>query len=265
MIFHDNINNRLVCLKQEANTVFWDKHWQTNNLHNVIKTPPKNRFITKTTRKYLQSNSKILEAGCGMGDKVYSLQEAGFDAYGVDTAQNTVREICKLRPQIKIKVADVRKLPFEDGYFDGCWSLGVIEHFWDGYDHVFREMKRVIRGNGYLFLTFPQISFLRHIKIRRNKYLNFDPTELDLNTFYQFIFDSEKVKKDLKWYGFMPVYECGQGGLKGLKDEIKLLRPFLQKIYDGQSLFTKSLHMGLNIVLSKWTGHTKFIVFRKST
>ena len=263
MKFYDVINNRLVYLKQEADTVFWDKHWQTHNLQNVIKTPPRNRFIVRTTRKYLQKGSRILEAGCGMGDKVYSLQEAGFDAYGVDTAQNTVKEILKLRPQMKIKIADVRKLPFDDGYFDGCWSLGVIEHFLDGYDPVFLEMKRIIRTNGYLFLTFPQISSLRRIKIRKNEYPHFDPAKVDLRNFYQFVFDSEMVKNDLKSYGFTLVEEHGQGGLKGLKDETIFLRPLLQRIYNSSSVITKGLHKGLNIVLSKWTGHIKFMVFQK--
>ena len=263
MVFYDDINNRLVCLKQETDNVFWDNHWQTHNLQSIIKAPPRNRFIVKTTRKYLQNGSKILEAGCGMGDKVYSLQKAGFDAYGVDTAQNTVKEILRLRPQMKIKIANVQKLPFDDGYFDGCWSLGVIEHFLHGYDPVFQEMKRIIRSNGYLFLTFPQISFLRRIKIRKNKYLDFEPTDVDLSKFYQFVFDSETVKNDLNGYGFTLVEEREQSGLKGLKDETMFLRPLLQKIYGGSSVISKGLHKGLNIILSKWTGHIKFMIFQK--
>ena len=111
MVFYDAVNNRLVYIKQEADGAFWDKHWQIHNLQNIIKAPPRNRFIIKTTRKYLQHGSKVLEAGCGMGDKVYSLGKAGFDAYGVDIAQDTVRTILKLRPEINIKIADVQKLP----------------------------------------------------------------------------------------------------------------------------------------------------------
>ncbi|MGR3318584.1 MAG: class I SAM-dependent methyltransferase, partial [Candidatus Anammoxibacter sp.] len=102
-----------------------------------------------------------------------SLHKAGFDAYGVDIAQDTVRTIRKRRPEIKIEIADVRKLPFSDEYFDGYWSLGVIGHFYDGYDKVFHEMRRIIRGGGYLFLSFPHMSFLRNCKVRRNKYLSF--------------------------------------------------------------------------------------------
>ncbi|MGR3318585.1 MAG: hypothetical protein ACUZ8O_08905 [Candidatus Anammoxibacter sp.] len=71
MVFYDAVNNRLVYLNQKADSAFWDKHRQTHNLQNIIKAPPKNRFIIKTTRKYLQDGGRILEAGCGMGDKVY--------------------------------------------------------------------------------------------------------------------------------------------------------------------------------------------------
>ena len=47
-------------------------------------------------------------------------------------------------PQLDVSYGDVRALEFEDDSFDGYWSLGVIEHFPDGYEDIGQEMTRVI-------------------------------------------------------------------------------------------------------------------------
>jgi len=54
--------------------------------------------------------------------------------------------------------SDVRKLNFPDHYFDGYWSLGVIEHFYKGYDEIIHKIYRVLHPGGFLFLTVPEMS-----------------------------------------------------------------------------------------------------------
>lgn len=263
MVYYDPQYNRLVYFKKQANAFFWDNHWQKYDLNYVLKSPPKNRFIVKKTLKYLNPGNKVLDGGCGMGDKVYSLNKAGFDAYGVDIAVSTVEIIQKTWPELKIRAGDVKELPFKDNFFDGYWSLGVIEHLYEGYEEILKEMRRTVRRNGYVFLTFPFMSLLRKFKVRKGKYLSFNKAEENINDFYQFALDPSKVISDFRKYDFKLIEEQKQSGLKGLKDEILFLRPVLQKIYDGHSLFSKGLQKGLNIILSRWTGHIKFMVFQK--
>ncbi|GAI52286.1 unnamed protein product, partial [marine sediment metagenome] len=109
-----------------------------------------NRFIIGHTKKYLSPGAKVLEGGCGRGNKVYALYQHGYDAYGVDYAEETVKKVNQYAPELKITVDDIRNLNFEDGFFDGYWSLGVIEHFYDGYDAMLREMHRVL-SEGAIF------------------------------------------------------------------------------------------------------------------
>ena len=52
----------------------------------------------------------------------------------MDFAEESVRRARLEYPGLDIREGDVRSLPFPAGHFDGYWSIGVIEHFWGGYD-----------------------------------------------------------------------------------------------------------------------------------
>ena len=60
------------------------------------------------------------------------LEKSGFSTTGVDFAEKTVK-INALYPSLDIRLVDIRNMDFDDGFFDGYWSFGVIEHFYDGY------------------------------------------------------------------------------------------------------------------------------------
>ena len=173
--FYDKLNNRIIYYGDEASPLYWDKHWGSKKINkNVNSVGLIGRFkklfyggygskISRYTKKYLPINSKIIEGGCGLGQYVNELNES-FDIVGVDSALETIVRIKKIYPDLKIKKDDVRKLSFESKSFDGYWSLGVVEHFWDGYDDILNEMSRVIKNEGFLFITFPHISKLRRLK-----------------------------------------------------------------------------------------------------
>jgi len=64
----------------------------------------KNSFIVKTTKAFLPKNSRIIDGGCGSGDKVYALQKHGFDAYDVDFAEETVKRINTCIPELNVSL-----------------------------------------------------------------------------------------------------------------------------------------------------------------
>lgn len=107
----------------------------------------------KTLRKYLPGEKGIiLEGGCGRAQHVYCMKYNGYNAVGVDFAERTVRAVNEAVPELDVRKCDVRNLPFRDGEIAGYWSIGVIEHFWDGYNEILDEMARVIRdGRGSCF------------------------------------------------------------------------------------------------------------------
>ena len=265
MKFYDKKNNRLVFIQKKATEEFWEKHWDKYNVEKVIKSASSSRFLLGYTRKYLQPGARILEGGCGLGLYVYCLHVNGYESYGVDYASKTVQQVNQVIPELKVFVGDVRALPFGDGFFDGYWSLGVIEHFYDGFEAAAIEMRRVLRSGGYLFLTFPCLSYLRRLKIGKNKYKLWQPSREFIDSFYQFALPGEYVHDVFRELGFELVSRKGITGLKGFKDEIgpAKLSQLLQSIYDSTSLIGRALAYGLDMFLSPLAGHCEMMVFHR--
>ena len=264
MKYYDQDNNRLVFIQNQANVNFWETHWDNYGVEKLIKSATLDPRILWPTRKYLPPGSRLLEGGCGLGQFVYSLHVHGYDAYGIDYASKTVEQINKVMPELKVLEGDVRALPFSSGFFDGYWSLGVIEHFYEGFDLIAEEMKRVLKPGGYLFLTFPCLSNLRKKKIRQNRYRVWLPNQEHINSFYQFALSGEDVCKVFVDLGFELVQRKPKGGLKGFKDEIGngFLRRLLQKIFDSSVLPGRALAFGLDLILSPYAGHMELLILR---
>jgi len=115
--YYDSINKRLVYCEQVASPDFWDSHWRADDFKKAIWSG--NRFVARWTLRYLPTGSKVLEGGCGRGQNVYALKKAGYDAFGVDFAHETVSLVNLLAPEQDIRKGDVRNLPFENCFFDG--------------------------------------------------------------------------------------------------------------------------------------------------
>jgi ubiquinone/menaquinone biosynthesis C-methylase UbiE len=263
MRYYDPRSRKIVYCLRQASPVFWDEHWNTKHFSQLVRS--KNSLIVKYTSRYLTVGSKLLEGGCGRGNIVYSLHEVGFDAYGIDWARETLAMTKRYVPELKICVGDVRCLPYKKHFFDGYWSLGVIEHFYDGYDEIAKEMFRVIRKDGYLFLAFPYMHPLRKIKARMGCYpklpKGFDAASKD---FYQYALDETRTLKNLQYMGFDLVFRTPLDGVKGLKDEVAFISPLLQRIYDSRSIPGRVLKRLLNLVLAPWCGHSILMIFKKN-
>ena len=264
MKYYDQKYNRLVFINTQATPEFWDNQWNENigNFKKTIKKGTRNIFMKKITKKYVQKGSKILEGGCGKGQNVYAFKHWGFDPYGIDFASETIKRINKIYPQLNIIKGDVRKLPYHNHYFDAYWSLGVIEHFYEGYDKIIKEMKRVVKNSGYVFITFPVMSRLRQFKAKRGYYPKFND-KLNLDLFYQFALDEKKVINDFEKYGFKLINKKWLFGFKGLKDEISLINPLFQKLYDADYLLLNAFKRALSILFSGISPHMLLLIFKK--
>ncbi|MFA7707430.1 MAG: class I SAM-dependent methyltransferase [Candidatus Pacearchaeota archaeon] len=107
----------------------------------------------------LPKNSKILEAGCGAGNYVFSLYKMGHKPIGIEIDEKRVKiakEYMKkhrLNPRI-INYGDLTKLPFKDEQFDAIFCHGVIEHIKDS-ELAVKEMSRVLKKGGHVMISVP--------------------------------------------------------------------------------------------------------------
>ena len=62
-------------------------------------------------------------------------------------------------PRLKFIVADAHNLPFRAGSFDAVFALEVLEHVFEPME-VFREVKRVLKKEGYGVFLVPSDNFL---------------------------------------------------------------------------------------------------------
>jgi ubiquinone/menaquinone biosynthesis C-methylase UbiE len=260
----DRTRNRLVFVSEAATPDFWDRSWQDQNLVASIKAGSRDRFVSHITQKYIRpgKDRRILEGGCGKGQFVYSLARRGYDAVGVDYAKETVRKVNSLMPELQVRFGDVRQLNFPDNYFDGYWSLGVIEHLYDGYGRILDEMTRVIKPGGYLFVTFPHLSRLRTLKAKMGTYPPFDEKKFDKKKFYQFGLDHVLVIQDLQKRGFQLQETRRFDGLKGLKDEVSWLRRPLQALYDSKTLVAQIVCYAISVTFAPFSSHMALLVMK---
>lgn len=104
-----------------------------------------------------QRFEKALDAGCGDGKLAQIMGEKlGVSFYGVDISKKGIELAKKIG--VKAKVADLSlKIPFKDNFFDLVISTEVLEHVNDP-DIFLREIYRVLKPNGKLLLTTPNLS-----------------------------------------------------------------------------------------------------------
>lgn len=263
----DRVNNRLVYLGKSPTPEMWDDRWSPSedSVREALKPGRGTKWLVRVTRRYLATgDGPILEGGCGLGYNVAALQRAGYETVGIDFAPKTVALIQRVAPELDVRLGDAEALPFDDNSFAGYWSLGVIEHHYSGYGSLAREMTRVIRPGGYLFLTFPFMSPLRRLKAVCKLYRPFTSSG-EPSAFYQFALDPSRVEKDFGELGFRKCYFSGRSGLKGLMDEVALIRRPLQALYHypGRSIILR----GSRFLMEAWAflgaGHSCLLVLQK--
>jgi len=93
--------------------------------------------------------SRVLDAGCGAGATLGLLTEGGFDAVGLDRADDLLLHARYRGPVVK---GDLRQLPFKDGSFDGAICECVLTQQED-LSQVLIELARVLKRGGVLGVT----------------------------------------------------------------------------------------------------------------
>ena len=104
----------------------------------------------------LPKGSRILDVGCGIGGSSRILAKYyGFNVTAITISPAQVkraRELTHHKLNCNFKVMDALDLKFEDGTFDGIWSVEAGAHMNDKTKFA-DEMLRTLRPGGYLALA----------------------------------------------------------------------------------------------------------------
>lgn len=109
-------------------------------------------------KKHAPHARRVLDMGCGAGDMTAKVAGFARELFGVDIDDQRLQEALK-KGIIAVKVdLNSDKLPFQGDYFDLIIMAEIIEHLYNP-DHALSEAYRVLRSDGYLLLTTPNLAW----------------------------------------------------------------------------------------------------------
>lgn len=223
-------DGRLAWYAQHADENFWDEHWEQRLNADTYRAALDGRFqyLGALYRKWLPRDGRIVEAGCGRAEITVALRKLGYDAEGVDYAQETVNHVGRIFPDLPLRQADVTCMQVPDGHYAGYISIGVIEHREAGPEPFVDEAFRILRPGGIGIFTVPYINPIRAQRIERGDFAGPPPADLP---FYQYAYSEADLRALLERAGFEVLDSQPYGGFRGITDEkrwtrrwVKLLR-----------------------------------------
>ena len=99
------------------------------------------------------AGARVLDAGCGSGRDLTSLQAAGFIPVGLDLSPRLAR-LAEARSGITVEVGDLRSPPFSAASFQGIWAMASLLHLErEEVTGTLRELGRILTPGGVLFAS----------------------------------------------------------------------------------------------------------------
>jgi len=176
------------------NSEYWIKSWNQsakNNIDLKLISGWGNRtfqemmfaIVDITKKLQLSLDDILLDVGCGAGifEIVFSYWLKKI--YAVDYSSEMVR-VAKQNTvkfsNVVIEIADIKKLPFSDNFFDKILVNSVIQYL-NNLNEVtiaFKELKRVVKPMGLILISMNLDKRKKVDYIKRYKKLNFTSKEV---------------------------------------------------------------------------------------
>jgi SAM-dependent methyltransferase len=104
------------------------------------------------TLKPSRQGARVLDVGCGAGQVVDRLTQAGFEAHGVDVSEPNIARARQFSQ--RCAMYDGQTLPFPDNHFASAGALNVLEHV-EQPEIFIDELVRVTERGGRIVLSSP--------------------------------------------------------------------------------------------------------------
>lgn len=209
-----------------TDATFWDRNWTGFNLNSSFYDRYQRGWLVPyhvVFPRHLPRDGIILEAGCGLAQIVVALRGRGYDCRGIDYAQETISQVRACLPDLPVEMGDVRHLNFNDEELSAYISIGVVEHFQEGPMEVLCEAARVLRPQGILIISIPQV----HPWRERNIQPEGSPLPPGAN-FYQYAFPPDEFSGFLTAANFEIDAEYGFGVHFALRNRFGWFRAALE-------------------------------------
>jgi ubiquinone/menaquinone biosynthesis C-methylase UbiE len=92
---------------------------------------------------------------------------------------------------LRFKKEDATQLSYKDNRFDLTYSISVIEHIYENYEKALREMIRVTKPGGLVYVTFPVAP--QYDEEWVDDEIPWKGTNREGKNFFQYVFDKERT------------------------------------------------------------------------
>ena len=136
---------------------FYERYWSEEGFfpRGALTAP-----LAALLRAYVPPDADCLDVGCGDGrTSGLWLKENARSYVGVDISENAVREARAAGLDAR-SIEDAATLPFAERSFDAVVCVEVLEHLFEPAAAA-REMARVLRPDGVLLVTAPNVVYWR--------------------------------------------------------------------------------------------------------
>ena len=147
-------------------------------------------YLNKVLKKSKTNNLNILDVSSPYIMSYLLSQKNNVIKTDIDSSEKLFINESKT---LKFQIEDATKLTFSDNSFDLVYSVSVIEHIYEKYILAIKEMIRVTKSGGVVYVTFPVA------KSFQEEWTEGDVYEKQYKegnkVFFQYRFDEEKVKE----------------------------------------------------------------------
>jgi SAM-dependent methyltransferase len=170
----------------------------------------------------------ILDARCGTGYNIQHYEKSGHSVFALDVAPEAIAGV-RQRGVQKVCQASVTHIPYRSATFDFVFSFDVLSQIAiEAGEEGIREMHRVLKSGGYLYVRVPAFEWLRSSHDR------------DLHTVHRYA--CPELREKLHHAGFEVRFATYANSFLF---PVVLVRRFLKSLGIGQGTDVKPMPAGL--------------------
>lgn len=151
----------------EANSFFlkWVKRLEKGYRYHLLRDE-----VSKLVKFTGRSSGRVLDVGCGTGDRLDVFRERGFETFGVETSDSA--DYAKEHLSLNVKKGNLFSVRFPERFFDVVTLYNVLEHTHDP-TRVCDEINRILKEDGFLVIQIPNKQSLQ-CRIFKKRWAAFD-------------------------------------------------------------------------------------------
>jgi len=190
----------------------------------------------KNISKMIPVNAKLLDIGCGNGRFLKHLSSLGrYELHGTEIEGGSAIRASHIN-EIKLKIGQINIDDFPENYFDTITLFHVFEHL-EKPKETLEIISKILKKNGLLILTFPNISSWQAKLFKGNWYHLDPPRHLIFFNPENFIKIMDTLGFALKKKSYFSFEQNPYGWVQSILNSINNRREFLYERLKGNKTY----------------------------